>query len=237
MTLFLAIETATDYGSVAIGEPGSVAAELSFTDRRHASALMPAIVEALQRAGGRFDDISGFVVADGPGSFTGLRIGFSTAKGLLLELGSATFYTVPSLLGLAYGARHLREGPVAALFDALRGDVFGAVYRFEHQSAKCEMAPTIGTIAELQERCATTPATVVGDGALLHGESARKWAGSEPIGPPSFVPKASALLHLLALDGAARRVENPTTFEPEYGRLAEAQVRLENAERAKIDDI
>ncbi len=231
MTLVLAIDTATDYGSVAIGEPGNIAAELHFSERRHASALMPAIVEALGRAGGSFDDLSGVIVADGPGSFTGLRIGFSTAKGIIRELDSAVLYTAPSLLNLAYEARHLKEGPVAAMFDALRGDVFGAVYRFEHNSVVCEVEPTVGTIEALQRGCGSPPAIAVGDGALLHRESARKWTGSEPVGPPDLAPRASSLLNLLAVAGAVRPVADPTTFEPEYGRLAEAQVRLEKAER------
>ena len=86
MTLALALDTATDHGSVAVGQPGNVVAELRFIKRRHASGLMPSIVEALNRAGARFGDLTDIVVADGPGSFTGLRIGFATVKGMLREL-------------------------------------------------------------------------------------------------------------------------------------------------------
>jgi tRNA threonylcarbamoyladenosine biosynthesis protein TsaB len=225
------MDTATDYGSVAVGEPGVVAAELLFTRRRHASGLMPAIVQVLQLADRDLVDLSGIIVADGPGSFTGLRIGFSTAKGIVREHPSASLYTVPSLLNLAYGARHLGDGAVAALYDALRGDVFGAVYLFEQRSVVCEVAPTLGTIEALQKQCSTPPAIVVGEGSVLHRESVRSWIGRDPIGPPDMIPRASWLLDLLSVDGAAARVEDPASFEPEYGRLAEAQVRLEKAGR------
>lgn len=231
MTLFLAIDSATDYGSIAIGEPGDVSVEFLFTKRRHAAVLMPAILEAFRLAGRELGDLSGIVVADGPGSFTGLRIGFSTVKGIQHEHPATALYTAPSLLCSAYGVRHMcDDGPVAALYDALRGDVFGAVYRFENESVACHVAPTLGTIETLRGRCAAVPSIAVGDGAVLHRELVRDWIGRDPVGPPDFVPRAAYLLDLLAVDGATRLIEDPASFEPEYGRLAEAQVRLEQAE-------
>jgi len=229
VTLFLAMDTATDYGSVAVGEPGDVAVELLFTKRRHAAGLMPAILEVLRLAGGNFADLTGIIVADGPGSFTGLRIGFSTSKGIQREHRSAILYTAPSLLCTAYGARHLGDGPVVAMYDALRGENFGAVYRFGHHSVVCDVAPTLGTIETLRERCAVTPSIAVGDGAMLFREDVREWTGRDPIGPPDFVPRAASLLDLLAVEGATRRIDSPASLEPEYGRLAEAQVRMEKA--------
>jgi tRNA threonylcarbamoyladenosine biosynthesis protein TsaB len=216
--LVLAIDTATDFGSVAVGHPGKVATELEFTQRRHASELMPSIVEALDSAGYGFGDLSHIVVADGPGSFTGLRIGFATARGIVREIPSLEVYIAPSLLGLAYGARQHVDGTVAALYDALRGEVFGAVYRFEADSVVTELAPTIGTVESLRQRSTVKPAIVVGDGAIQNREIAREWAGREPVGPPDLVPKAASLVDLLALDGAATRVGNLEKFEPQYGR-------------------
>ena len=229
MTLFLAMDTATDYGSVAVGEPGSVAAELVFEKRRHASDLMPAIVEVLRLAGGDLADLSGIVVADGPGSFTGLRIGFSTSRGLLRECRDASLYTAPSLLCTAYGARALSAGPVVALYDALRGDVFGAVYRFDQGALLCDLGPTMGTIASLREKCDINPGIAVGDGAMLFPAEIRDWTGRDPVGPPVFVPKAAFLIDLLAVEGATCQIDDWASFEPSYGRLAEAQVKLQKA--------
>jgi tRNA threonylcarbamoyladenosine biosynthesis protein TsaB len=233
MTLFLAMDTATDYGSVAIGEPGDVLAELQLPKRHHAANLMPAVLEILSRGKRELSDIAGIIVADGPGSFTGLRIGLATAKGILRELRPAGLFTAPSLLSTAYGARHLCNGPVAALYDALRGDVFGAVYQFRERSVHCDLAPTLGTPEELQDRCPATPSLVVGEGALLYEEHARIWSSRQPVGPPELAPRASNLIELLAIDGAVRSIRDPASFEPEYGRLAEAQVRLECARRGE----
>jgi tRNA threonylcarbamoyl adenosine modification protein YeaZ len=227
--MFLAIDTATDYGSVAVGEPGAVGSEHKLEKRRHAADLMPTAVKALSEVGRHFGDLTGIVVADGPGSFTGLRIGLSTAKGILRECPSVQLLTAPSLLGLAYGARRMADGPIAALYDALRGDVFGAVYRFQSGSVTCELAPTLGTVDELRDRCPVVPALVVGDGALLHRQRSREWSGREPLGPPDLVPSAAFLIDLVAVEGATTRVGDPTSFQPEYGRLAEAQVRMEAA--------
>ncbi|MFC1639292.1 tRNA (adenosine(37)-N6)-threonylcarbamoyltransferase complex dimerization subunit type 1 TsaB [Gemmatimonadota bacterium] len=229
MKLFLAMDTATDYGSVAVGKPGAVAAELVFAKRRHASDLMPAIVEVLRIAGGDLIDIVGIIVANGPGSFTGLRIGFSTAKGILRECRAASLHTAPSLLCSAYGARLLSDGPVVAMYDALRGDVFGAVYSFEHGSVCCHVPPTLGKISDIRQKCEVDPIVAVGDGAMLHPHEVLAWTGRDPVGPPDFVPRAAFLLDLLAVDVATRRIDKPKAFEPEYGRLAEAQVKLEKA--------
>ena len=232
MSLFLAIDTATDYGSVAVGEPGDVAVELLFASRRHAAGLMPSIVEAMRLAGADFSDLEGIVVADGPGSFTGLRIGWSTSKGIQRECPSVALHTAPSLLCAAHGARFLGAGPVIAMFDALRGDVFAAAYSFEPNSVVCHVPPTLCRPEQLRERCPSTPATVVGDGALLFRDFIRAWTGRDPVGPPDFVPRAGSLLTLLAVDGATKSIADLALCEPDYGRMAEAQVKLEEAVRS-----
>ncbi len=226
MTLFLAMDTATDYGSVAVGEPGTVAAELPFAKRRHATVLVPSIMEVLRLAGRGLGDLSGIVVADGPGSFTGLRIGFSTAFGIQRQFPSIALITTPSLLCTAFGVRQRANGSVAALYDALRGDVFGAVYSFKHDLVESELEPTMATVGGLREQCTSTPVLAVGDGALLYSDEVHDWTGNDPLGPPESVPRAGSLIELLAVEGATRRIADPTSFNPTYGRLAEAQVRL-----------
>ncbi len=229
MTLFLAIDTATDRGSLAVGRPGAIAAEREIPRRRQSADLMPAIQEVLSLCGVSVRDLSGIVVADGPGSFTGLRIGFATALGIQFENSSVILHTAPSLMGAAYSARRETDGPVAALYDALRGEVFGAVYRFRHGGAECVLGPMLGTIETLRKGCPEQPAFAVGDGASLFGEEVREWIGRDPGVEPAFGPSAAALLELLDVDGAVVPVEDPESFEPDYGRLAEAQVRLERA--------
>ncbi len=227
MTLYLGIETATDTGSVAVGERGRAASEVLFGERRHASDLTPAIEEALRLAGATFADLSGIVVANGPGSFTGLRIGVATAKGILRVRDGLTLHTAPSLLAAAWVAHRFASGPVAALYDALRGDVFGAVYDVGDGGVAELVEPGCCPVAELVRRSPVAPALAVGDGALLYAAEVQRWTGREAVGPPAGAPRASALLELLAVEGGTSPVDDPEAFEPEYGRLAAAQARWE----------
>jgi tRNA threonylcarbamoyladenosine biosynthesis protein TsaB len=226
--LYLALDTATSFGSVAVGTGEGAIAEVSVGHRRHAAATLPAAEEVLRLAGARFADLEGIVLADGPGSFTGLRIGFASAKGILHEYPALSLRLAPSLLALAWGARPFAVGPVAALYDALRGDVFAAVYAWVDGNLETRMAPCLVPPAELI-RTVPPPVLAVGDGAAVHATLMEAWTGRPPDGPPAGVPHAGALLELLDVPGATTPVEDPDAVEPTYGRLAEAQARWERA--------
>jgi tRNA threonylcarbamoyladenosine biosynthesis protein TsaB len=225
MTLHLAVDTATDLGSVAVGSADAVLAEVLVGARRHASAVAPAVTEVLQLAGADVRDLKGIIVADGPGSFTGLRIGFATAQGIVRAHDTLAVLTAPSLMGAARAAARYAGGPVAAIYNALRGEVFAAVYDFGGKTLEL-MPPRLTTLKALVE--GGVPATLaVGDGAMLDPALLRSWTGRDPVGPPDGAPRASALLALLATPHALRAVPDVAAFEPEYGRAAEAQVRWE----------
>src|SRR5213082_946401 len=126
---WLAIDTATDTVSVAAGRPpvAESGAHVQGT-RRHAAEIIRLVDFVLHRLSLRPGDLEGIVVGDGPGSFTGLRIGWSAAKGLAHEAG-LDIRAIPSLMAAAAGAAvRLGTEPVAACFDALRGQVYGAMY-------------------------------------------------------------------------------------------------------------
>jgi len=235
MKLQAAVDTATSFGTVAVGTSRGVLAEVSIGHRRHAAATLPALEEVLRLAGARFADVAGIVLADGPGSFTGLRIGFATVKGILHQHPATTLRLTPSLLGLAWGARRFATGAVAALYDALRGDVFAAVYRFGNGRLETLVAPCLTTPAELV-RAAPRPAIAVGDGAAAHAALMLAWTGRPPVGLPAAVPRAASLLELLEIPGATHTVEHPAAVEPTYGRLAEAQARWERAHGRPLSD-
>ena len=227
MSFYLAIDSATDVGSIAIGQPGQVLAEILVSERRHATVLAPAIHQVIKLSGLAHADLTGLVIGDGPGSFTGLRIGFATAKGLLFQRPELSLHTVPSLLACAWPFRLLSGGPIAALYDALRDEVFAAIYRFSKDAVVTELAPRLTTVTQLTELEGVVPSLAVGNGAVLHHDQVRSWTGREPIGPPVAAPRAGALLQLLSVVDAAQLVEDPDSLEPDYGRLAEAQVKWE----------
>lgn len=238
MTLTLAIDTATDTMVTALGDAQGVRAEMTLGRRRHAASLVPAIVELCRSAGASLADVTDIIVADGPGSFTGLRIGMATVQGLVRAHEGITLWKVPSLLVTARVGSAFVDGAVAALYDALRGDVYGAVYRFREDGLDTLLAPTLGTVSSLSDALPDVPGVVlgVGDGAVAYADEVVAWTGRAPVGPPYAAPDGAALLSLATVPGALTRVADPTALEPTYGRPAEAQARWEKAHGRSLPD-
>jgi tRNA threonylcarbamoyladenosine biosynthesis protein TsaB len=223
----LAIDTATDVASVAIGSGEQVRAALSVRGaRQHAAQIVPLIQQVLTLAGTRLEEITAFVVGDGPGSFTGLRIGWAAAKGLAHERGRP-IVAVPSLLGAAHAAAEGDVGPVAAYFDALRGQVFAAIYAFPPGRVETLVAPGLFTLAALARVAPVTPLVAVGDGAQRYSDEVMSWTGRAPLALDTLPPVAGSLLALAERTGTSRPLDDATGAEPIYGRPAEAQAKWE----------
>jgi tRNA threonylcarbamoyladenosine biosynthesis protein TsaB len=220
----LAIDTATDVGAVAVSVPGSDVREVRIADRRHAAALIPEAAALLESCGVGWGDLSEIVVADGPGSFTGLRIGFASVRGVLHAHPRIALRTVPSLLGTAWAAREGDGDTVAALYDALRGEVFAAVYRFTAGVPDALVSPTLVEASAL--RSLPRPRVVVGDGAGAYPADVRAWVGSEPPYREGGA-SARALLELALVEGVTDSIVDPDAWDPTYGRRAAAQDRWE----------
>jgi tRNA threonylcarbamoyladenosine biosynthesis protein TsaB len=224
----LGIDTATDRATVAIGDAGRVWEHAVLEGaRRQAGGLLGVVDDVLRRAGVRIPDVAAILVGDGPGSFTGLRVGWSLARGLAQERGLPLF-AVPSLLAHARSAAlaaGIGNRPVAACFDALRGQVFGAVYRFDGPRVDTVVAPALLTVTELSALAGPTPAVTVGDGAERYADEIVRWTGAAPFRLGLHAPPVAWSLIVLAAEG--RSLSDPATAEPVYGRPAEAQARWE----------
>ena len=219
---WLAIDTATDIASIAVSAGSETVARSIRGARQHAAKILPLVHEVLTLARLSLKDISGIVVGDGPGSFTGLRIGWAAAKGLAHER-QLPLVAIPSLLGAAHAAG---VNVAAGCYDALRGEVFGAVYAFENDQVKTIVAPGLFTLPMLVVRARRAPDLAVGDGAELDRETVAAWTGRAPVGIAALPPIASSLLALVAYDGARNPIDR-SHAEPVYGRPAEAQVKWE----------
>ncbi len=224
--IWLAIETSSESASVAVGSPLKIRAEHSLTgSRQHAAQLLPLLDAALADAGMDLSAIGAVIVSDGPGSFTGLRVGASVAKALArsreLEL-----WTAPSLMVLAADAPAEPGTTVLALSNALRGEVYAAAYRFRLAGVETVLAPRVYRPRELAVEI-SSPRLVVG--ALPRElETAVEEVGLGRVTRPAAGgPRAAALLALAGRPGGARRVEDLLEWEPDYGRPAEAQARWE----------
>src|SRR5881296_2009136 len=225
---WLAIDTATDIASVAAGRPPSAQSGAHVEGaRRHAAEIIRLVDFVLGRLAVTLRDLDGIVLGDGPGSFTGLRIGWAAAKGLAQEAG-LDLVAVPSLMAAAGGAAmKLGPVPIAACFDALRGQVYGAIYVVHPDRVETLVPPAVLTVPELVRIAPVRPQLVVGDGAMLSADVVRAWSGADPVPLAALPPAASVMLSLFTREGATRVIADPVTAEPVYGRPAEAQVKWE----------
>ena len=233
--MWLALETATDRASVAVGAGGQDAVEESLTgSRRHAGALLPMIQAVLLRRGVTLDQVSGVVVSDGPGSFTGLRVGASIGKALAHARG-LPLWTAPSLIVRAAGV--VRGGPslVLAVSDALRGDLYAAAVRFDGGRVRVELGPGVWRLDALAA-LDLAPDVLVGEAPAAAVQVLERRTGLEMIGPPEGAPHAARLIGLVTSEGGARQVQDPQDWEPVYGRPAEAQARWEIAHGRPLPD-
>ncbi len=125
--MLLAIDTATRMSSLALYDGESVVAEETWRSANgHTVELMPGLVRMLERQKVLPSELRGIAVALGPGSFTGLRIGLSVAKGLALTL-AIPLIGIPTLDALVY-AQSRKRGPVCAVLQAGRSRVSAAFY-------------------------------------------------------------------------------------------------------------
>ncbi len=214
MTLVLGLDTATDRATIALGAPartGGGTHEIALPARRELSRDIERVTAALlRREHAEPRDLGGVIVADGPGSFTGLRIGVAFAKGLCRALGIPLWAT-PSMLGAATSVARSVGAAVPRLtvvveYDALRGEVYRAIYEFEGGAVVARAAPDLA------------PAGGGGSGAE---------GGPLPDAATAGEAQASAASLIAALDltGGAVRVPDPAAWEPAYGRPAEAEAR------------
>jgi tRNA threonylcarbamoyladenosine biosynthesis protein TsaB len=233
--MWLALETATDRASVAVGRGAADAVEESLTGaRRHAGALLPMVDAALRRRGVGLDAITGVIVSDGPGSFTGLRVGATAAKALARARG-LRFHSTPSLLARAAGVAVQAESLVLAVSDALRGEVYAGAFRFGPRGVVTELEPGVrrpDSLAALGLR----PDVLVGEAPAGVREVLERATGLAMIVPPEGAPRATTLIALADMEGGTREVESLSAWEPFYGRPAEAQARWESTHGRPLPD-
>ena len=127
----------------------------------HARELMPALADVMGRAGLVWDDLRAIAVGIGPGTFTGLRIGLATARGLAAGAG-LPLRPVPSLAALAEGI----EGKLRlAAIDAKRGELFAALYEQSEDGLAARFGPVAARPEVLAQR-----ATAAGPGVMAAGD-------------------------------------------------------------------
>lgn len=224
--LTLAIDTSCLTASCAIVEDGNVVSELTLRNgKTHSQKIMPMIKAALELMDKQYADIDLFAAAIGPGSFTGLRIGVVTVKGLAYSLKKPVC-GIPTLDALAYSVPDF-EGLVVPMLDARNNQVFTALYhKKNHQLLKA--SPDMGvTIEELMDELRQNEERVMilGDAAPLHLDRLKEAFNDRIIeAPPAlFTPRAACTALLAEQAFKSNRALNAFELEPIYLRKSQAE--------------
>jgi tRNA threonylcarbamoyladenosine biosynthesis protein TsaB len=227
--LVLAMDTATPVTTVAVGSGGTTLAEVAVRhERRHAEVLAPAVRWVLEQAEVEPGQLAGVAVGTGPGLFTGLRVGVSTAKALAQAWG-LPMVAVPSLDLLAFAHRHVHRA-ICPVIDARRGEVFCALYRH---------AP--GGVVRLTDYQVLRPdqlaagieargedVLLCGDGALAHRELFEQLGERFQFGSQAqAVPSAAALVELALPRMLREEFARPLDVTPLYLRRPDIDPTVE----------
>ena len=133
--LILGIESSSLVASAAVLSDEKLIAEYTVNNAlTHSQTLMPMIDAVMKSAGIGPSELDAIAVSRGPGSFTGLRIGSATAKGMCLALGKPLI-EVPTLDAMAYGMYGFTDRVICPIMDARRGEVYSGAYTFETEEA------------------------------------------------------------------------------------------------------
>lgn len=210
----LALDASTQVGTVAVLRDRTLVAEGEAVMRGEwEERLMPAVVATLGEAGSSVRDVTRVICGAGPGSFTSLRIAGAIAKGIVMGNGARVdgLFAVSSLALIVAGrSTQLEPGRWLALLDAMRGERYAALFD----------VGAGGRVRELERLGRVRDADVARECARL---------GARAIGPREMVdatPHARGAAILLDDVIAHGRVPLDA-WEPDYGRLAEAQVKWE----------
>ncbi len=228
----LGIDTATPVTSVAAGsETGTLASMAVRNDRAHAELLVPMVHQVLERAGVDGAALGGIAVGTGPGLFTGLRVGVSSAKAMA-QAWRLPVVAVPSLDVLAFACRHAR-GPVCATIDGRRGELFAAIYR----PARGSWGGGVERVTEyrvVRPDDLAAELRALGEQVLVCGEGALRYAAVlggagaavELAGADRAAPSADTLIQLALPRLHQGAVTQPLEVRPLYLRRPDVDPRV-----------
>jgi tRNA threonylcarbamoyl adenosine modification protein YeaZ len=243
----LAIETSSPVLSVAIKKSGARLRHATVQGyMKHAENLLPVIDRLLKKEKLKIQDIDAFLISRGPGSFTGLRIGFATLKGFLAVrpkpcYGASSLDVIAARISPQYTPSVYTQDtcPVctrdrgqnknlAVCLDARRGKLYTRLYRY-HGKRWCSSGP-----ARVQPISTLGPE--LPSGSWLAGDGVRKFdvRGFRATPETDWVPKAATLITLFEMKNPLlKRLRHPKEFLPVYLRSSEAEEKLKDKKHAR----
>jgi tRNA threonylcarbamoyladenosine biosynthesis protein TsaB len=227
----LGIDTSTMTAAVGLVQDDELLVEVKFDVKvTYSEVLMPAIDMALKTVGLGPGDLDGFAVSIGPGSFTGLRIGLSTVKGLCFAAGKP-LAAVPSLDALAFQSLFCRY-QVVPLLDAKKNEVYAAIY--DTAGGKLNRKSDFWAVGiEDLSRKITQESLFVGPGAKLYRKELVDLLGQKAYFATGVqsTPSGVSVARLGAVKLMADQTENLSQLEPLYLRQSEAELKYGNVHK------
>ncbi len=231
--LILGLESATAQVGCAIGgHEGVLASSHSARGKRHAENLIPAVEFVCHQARIELSEISCVAVDNGPGLFTGLRVGVASGKAIAQAL-RVPMIAVSSLDLLAFPLR-FTDRRIAAVIDARRSEVFWAFYRQVPGGIQRLSEPTIGTPDELAAELLAQPGETIlaGDGAIRYAEELSARPGIELAGGDHAYPSARSLVQLAHAKALREDWIRPQEVQLLYLRRPDAEINWSMREGA-----
>ncbi|NLT96266.1 MAG: tRNA (adenosine(37)-N6)-threonylcarbamoyltransferase complex dimerization subunit type 1 TsaB [Clostridia bacterium] len=228
--IILSIDSATPVAGVAVIDQNTILAE-SFlnTGNTHSEQLLPLIDRTLREVKLSLNDLDAIAVSIGPGSFTGLRIGLATAKGLA-QVSGLKLVAVPTLDALAQNLADL-DGYICPILNARKGEVYTALYETEEGEIKriSEYQAVKPQVLCEKIRGLDNKVTFLGDGVFEYRDLISSLLGRQAHWPSvnNLLPRPSSLA-LLGLKKLQRgKTEDIYTLLPFYLRKSEAEIKWE----------
>lgn len=223
----LGIESATPVASVAVaGQDGILAERMVLNRRTHSVNLLPMLKAVLEESEIDRRKLSGIAVSGGPGSFTGLRIGMSTAKALAWVWGLQVV-GISTLAALAHPLAG-NDGLVCPVLNARKNEVYTAIYDYQGEIVNCLKGPAAVAPLRLAEILLeyNRPVTFLGDGVPVYGAQLREALGGLVRLAPlaASFPRGAAVAELGLSALREGRGVDPSALQPEYIRPSEAEL-------------
>ncbi len=221
----LAIDTSTMLGGVALIDDEVLIAESRLNIKiTHSERLLSEIKHVLNRTSLKINDIDFFALAIGPGSFTGLRVGLSTIKGLAFSTGKK-IVTVPTLEAFAWNVPYSKY-LACPLLDARKREVYAAIFRWSGDNLIREFNEQALKIDILLDKI-NEPTIFLGEGALIYRTNILNKLGEKAIfaAPQLMTPSASNVAYLGMKKAKRGDFDDIVKTVPMYLRRSEAEIK------------
>ena len=233
----LGFDTSSIVATAAVVDDEKLVCECIINNKKnHSEKLLPLVSEMLKNAEVALEELNGIAVAQGPGSFTGLRIGAATAKGLAYALG-IPLLGVPTLDGLAYNVKHFR-GLICPILNARRNQVYTALYEGGLDSGFRRITDYMAVnIGKILDRIQSTGKRVIflGDGLDVYRQHITAQLKDKGLfASQAFNMPSAASVAMLGLEKLRKGLEQSAfEFTPLYVRRSQAEIQYEKRKRER----